>query len=131
MHGLLGPKLQNEPESTSLKFCWPNKSQVQLNSRARETDTISEWEELHSYISKGHGFTEGHNHSFLQKYLMYLCLGERITIPLLLLPFLCFPFPFLVNASLNLYGFLLLLSATISSEMIWSIRFYTAISLSV
>lgn len=131
MHGLLRPELEMN-RIHFLKLSWPNKSQVQLSSGDRETDAIPSWEELQSYIARGHGFTEGHNPdpfckisnvSVFRGVDHYSFASPSRSSALLS--------PFLFKASLSLYGFLLLCSATVSSETIWSIRFYTATSLSV
>lgn len=130
MHGLLRPELKMNrihfPQTLLAK-------QVRSSTKFRRqgTDTISSWEELQSHIAKGHGFTEGRNPDPFCKISNVAVFRDGPLFLCYSFPFLCFPSPVLFNASLSLYGFLLLCSATVSSETIWSIRFYTATSLSV
>lgn len=105
-----------QTEFTSLQLCWSKKSQVQPNSRDRETDTVSSWEELQSYMEKGQELREGNSYGPFCKISNISWFRGRAIIPFLLLPlYSAFLSPFLFNDPPNRYKFLLLGS----SKLFW------------
>lgn len=99
MQGLLRPKLKLA-EFTSLKFHWPNNSQVWPNLRGKKTDTTLHGRTCKITLQRVVDLGKEIITALSKKHLTHLGLKEKTTIPIsFLAPYSAFCSPFLFNYS--------------------------------